>query len=47
MTAAGAAATLSSASGTLYNVAAVPEPAEWLTLVAGLGLVAWMVRRRA
>ena len=40
-------AILSDASGTIYNVAAVPEPAEWLTLVAGLALVGWANRRRA
>ena len=40
-------AILSDASGTIYNVAAVPEPAEWLTLVAGLGLVGLVARRRA
>ena len=40
-------ASLSDASGASYNIAAVPEPAEWLTLVAGLGLVGWANRRRA
>lgn len=40
-------ATLSDASGTTYNVAAVPEPAEWLTLVAGLGLIGLVALRRA
>lgn len=40
-------AILSDASGTIYSVAAVPEPAEWLTLVAGLGLISLVARRRA
>ena len=35
------------ASGNAYNVTAVPEPAAWLTLLAGLGLVGWRVRRRS
>jgi hypothetical protein len=29
------------------EVAAVPEPAEWMLLAAGLGLVAWNARKRA
>lgn len=33
------------ASGTTYNVTAVPEPGEWLMLLAGLGLIAWRTRR--
>jgi len=40
-------ATASFASGTTYNVTAVPEPGEWLMLLAGLGLVGWRVRRKA
>ncbi len=40
-------ATASFASGTAYNVTAVPEPAEWLMLLAGLGLVGWRARRRS
>ncbi|MHB1085194.1 MAG: PEP-CTERM sorting domain-containing protein [Thiobacillus sp.] len=39
-------ATASFASGETYNVSSVPEPAEWLMLLAGLGLVGWRVRRR-
>lgn len=39
-------ATASFASGHAYNVTAVPEPGEWLMLLAGLGLVGWRVRRR-
>lgn len=35
------------ASGTAYNVTAVPEPREWLMLLTGLGLVGWAARRRA
>ncbi|MBU1395911.1 MAG: PEP-CTERM sorting domain-containing protein [Gammaproteobacteria bacterium] len=38
-------ATASFASGTAYNVTAVPEPGEWLMLLAGLGLIAWRTRR--
>lgn len=38
-------ATASFASGTAYNVTAVPEPAEWAMLLAGLGLVGWRARR--
>jgi hypothetical protein len=38
-------ATASFASGETYNVTSVPEPAEWLMLVAGLGLVGWRTRR--
>jgi hypothetical protein len=40
-------ATASFASGNAYNVTAVPEPAEWLMLLAGLGLVGWRARHRA
>ncbi len=39
-------ATASFASGAAYNVTAVPEPAEWAMLLAGLGLVGWRVRRK-
>lgn len=39
-------ATASFASGNDYNVTAVPEPGEWLMMLAGLGLVAWRARRR-
>ncbi len=39
-------ATASFASGTTYNVTAVPEPGEWLLLLAGLGLVGWRARCR-
>ncbi len=41
-----AGTTASFASGNAYNVTSVPEPAEWLTLLAGLGLVGWRARRR-
>ncbi|MDA8256731.1 MAG: PEP-CTERM sorting domain-containing protein [Betaproteobacteria bacterium] len=41
----GAAASF--ASGASYNVTAVPEPAEWAMLLAGLGLVGWRARRRS
>lgn len=40
-------ATASFASGAAYNVTAVPEPAEWAMLLAGLGLVGWRARRKA
>ncbi len=40
-------ATLTDASNTMYNVAAVPEPAQWAMLLAGLGLLGMAVRRRA
>jgi hypothetical protein len=40
-------ASASFASGTAYNVTAVPEPGEWLMLLAGLGLVGWRTRRKA
>jgi len=42
-----AGATASFASGNAYNVTSVPEPAEWLMLLAGLGLVGWRARRRS
>ncbi|NWG40113.1 MAG: PEP-CTERM sorting domain-containing protein [Hydrogenophilaceae bacterium] len=35
-----------SAAGASYNVTAVPEPETWATLIAGLGLVGWAVKRR-
>ncbi len=41
-----AGASFSSASGAAYNVTAVPEPSEWLMLLAGLGLVGWRAARR-
>ncbi len=40
-------ATANFASGHPYNVTAVPEPGEWLMLLAGLGLVGWHARQRA
>ena len=40
-------ATASFASGASYNVTAVPEPGEWLMLLAGLGLIGWRKRRNA
>lgn len=40
-------ATVSFASGNAYNVAAVPEPGEWMMLLAGLGLIGWRARHRA
>lgn len=40
-------ATASFASDAAYNVTAVPEPAEWAMLLAGLGLVGWRARRKA
>jgi hypothetical protein len=40
-------ATASFASGETYNVTTVPEPAEYLMLLAGLGLVGWRARRRS
>ncbi|MEQ1662307.1 MAG: PEP-CTERM sorting domain-containing protein [Thiobacillus sp.] len=40
-------ANFASASGAAYNVTAVPEPGEWLLMLAGLGLIGWRVRRRA
>jgi hypothetical protein len=42
-----AGAIASFASGTTYNVTAVPEPEEWAMLLAGLGLVGWRARRKA
>lgn len=39
-------ATASFASGTAYNVTAVPEPGEWLMLLAGLGLIGWRRHRK-
>ncbi|NDP48133.1 MAG: PEP-CTERM sorting domain-containing protein [Sulfuriferula multivorans] len=41
----GAAASF--ASGNDYNVTAVPEPSEWLMMLAGLGLVGWRARHRS
>lgn len=40
-------ATASFASGNTYHVTTVPEPGEWLMLLAGLGLVGWRAWRRA
>lgn len=40
-------ATASFASGTTYNVTAVPEPGEWAMLLAGLALVGWRARQRS
>lgn len=40
-------ATASFASGATYSVTTVPEPGEWLMLLAGLGLVGWRVRSKA
>ncbi|MGV8989965.1 MAG: PEP-CTERM sorting domain-containing protein [Thiobacillus sp.] len=40
-------ASVNFASGEAYNVTAVPEPSEWLMLLAGLGLVGWRARRRS
>lgn len=40
-------ANASFASGATYNVTTVPEPGEWLMLLAGLGLVGWRARRKA
>lgn len=39
-------ATINSLSGTIYPVAAVPEPETYAMLLAGLGLVGWAARRR-
>jgi hypothetical protein len=39
-------ANASFASGATYNVTTVPEPGEWLMLLAGLGLVGWRARRK-
>lgn len=39
-------ANASFASGATYNVTTVPEPGEWLMLLAGLGLVGWRTRRK-
>ena len=40
--------TLDSASGVLaYNAAPVPEASEWAMMLAGLGMVGFMVRRRS
>lgn len=39
-------ATATFGSGATYNVTAVPEPGEWLMLLAGLGLVGWRARLR-
>lgn len=38
-------ASASFASGASYNVSAVPEPAEWLMLLVGMGLIGWRARR--
>lgn len=38
-------ASASFASGASYNVTAVPEPAEWLMLLVGMGLIGWRARR--
>jgi hypothetical protein len=38
-------ATLSSASGYLYGAAPVPEPADWMLMLAGLGLTGVVARR--
>lgn len=35
-----------SATFTLVNTSAVPEPASWLTMIAGFGLVGYAMRRR-
>lgn len=40
-------ASFAPASGVAYNVTAVPEPGEWLLMLAGLGLVGWRMHRRA
>lgn len=40
-------ASASFTSGATYNVTAVPEPGEWMMLLAGLGLVGWRARRKA
>lgn len=40
-------ASFASASGAAYNVTAVPEPGEWVLMLAGLGLIGWRARRRA
>ena len=40
-------ASASFASGTAYNVTAVPEPGEWMMLLAGLGLIAWRTCRKS
>ena len=35
------------ATDAVLTVAAVPEPAEWALMLAGLGLVGWVVRKRS
>lgn len=39
-------ANASFSSGATYNVTTVPEPGEWLMLLAGLGLVGWRAHRK-
>jgi hypothetical protein len=35
------------ASVTAYNLTAIPEPGEWLTMLAGLGRIGWRMRHKA